>query len=236
MSALPNGSRTPFGWSRQASFLVLCALVVGVGLIPVVHVPFGWFETLFHENSHALTAALTGGHVSRVILNFDGSGLTWSGGGWRIPVTFAGYAGAMLWGAFLYVLATSATDRTARVIVAALLGLGLLEAVTWLAFSVSSWVIMLTLLALVSLLLWHRSAAVARPALRFVGLYVLFSGLHSTTYLWDPRITKSDALDLQHLTWLPAIVWIGLWLAMGVGLLIVLFLRERRLDRQGRTA
>jgi hypothetical protein len=234
MSPSVNGVRFLSGASRQVSFLFLCALAIGVGLIPVVHVPLSWFETLFHEDSHALVTALTGGHVQRVILNFDGSGLTWGSGGWRIPVTFAGYAGAMLWGAFLYVLATMVSDRTARVLVAVMLTLGALEAVTWLAFSVSSWVILLTLLAIVALLAWRPAGPYVRPALRFIGIYVLLSGLHSITYLWNPSITKSDALDLQHLTWVPALVWIGLWLLMGAGLLTTLFLRERRLDRQGR--
>lgn len=220
------------GMSHRLSLVALCGAALVLSAIPYVHVPFTWFETLFHENSHALVAALTGGHVDRIALHMDGSGVTWSAGGWRPLVSFAGYAGAILWGAGLYALASGVSDRTARATVIVALCVGVLESMTWLAFSPASWFIMAILLIIMAALLWRPVAKIARHILRFIGIYVLLSGIRSPTWiLAGAGNGSSDADTLKHMLWIPVTVWVGLWVAMGATALFLLYRRAARQDR-----
>lgn len=219
---------------HRVSFLILVAAAFLWAGVPYAHVPFEWFETLFHESSHALTAWLTGGQVSRIELHLDGSGLTWTAGGMGALVSFAGYAGAVFWGAGLYGLATAVSTRAARTVVIGLLVLGGLETFTWLAFSPGSWLIMGTMMGILALLLWRPAAGLARQALRFIGLYVLLSGIRSPTFQLAQGVAHSDAMDLRTLTWIPASVWVGLWVMLGALTLAVLYWREHRADGAAR--
>lgn len=208
-------------------------LAVGLAWVPGVHVPLKWFETLFHESSHALAAVLTGGHVARLSLAWNGSGLTWSSGGFRPLVSFAGYAGAIGWGTLLYRMATSMAPRTVRYLIGTLAVAACLEVVFWLAWDGISELIMGTLLLLLGLL-WHpRAARWAKPALRLIGAYVLMSALVSPTYILQTGQTgDNDAKALAHMLWVPSVVWVGIWLALGLLAIVSLYRTAARLDRQ----
>ena len=71
----------------------------------------GWFETFFHEISHGLASVFTGGQISSIELDWNGSGLCYSGGGNGTITTFSGYFGASIWGSFIYLL-TSHENKT----------------------------------------------------------------------------------------------------------------------------
>lgn len=215
---------------HRVSFLILVTAAFLWAGVPYAHVPFEWFETLFHESSHALMAWVTGGQVSRIELHLDGSGLTWTAGGMGALVSFAGYAGAVFWGAALYGLATAVSARAARTVVLGLLVLGAWETLAWLAFSPGSWLIMGTMMAILALLLWKPAAGLARQALRFIGLYVLLSGIRSPTFQLAQGVAHSDAMDLRAVTWVPASVWVGLWVTLGALTLAALYWREHRAD------
>ncbi|MCU7884373.1 MAG: M50 family metallopeptidase, partial [Candidatus Thiodiazotropha sp. (ex Lucinoma annulata)] len=45
------------------SFILQVVAALVLSAIPILHYPFGWFETLFHELSHGLSAILTGGSI-----------------------------------------------------------------------------------------------------------------------------------------------------------------------------
>jgi hypothetical protein len=218
--------------NHRLSLLSLVGAALVLSAIPYLHVPLTWFETLFHETSHALAAWVTGGHVQRLELHLDGSGLTWTAGGWSPLISWAGYAGAIAWGSGLYLLATAVSDRTARHVVWGLLLAGLLETVTWLAWGWSSWAIMATLMGVLAMLLWRPAARVARPLLRFIGLYVLLSGIRSPTYLLGMGEGDNDARALAHLLWVPAVVWVALWVILGLAALGMLYRRAGRADRR----
>lgn len=220
--------------NRRLSLVGLALAALVLSGVPYLHVPLTWFETLFHESSHALMALITGGHVARLELHLDGSGLTWSAGGFRPLISFAGYAGAILWGAGLYLLASGVSVRTARGVVVALMCLGVLESTTWLAFSPASWLIMATLLAILGASLWRPVARVARHILRFIGIYVLLSGIRSPTWiLAGAGNGHSDADDLRGMLWVPASVWVVLWVSLGLLALVILYRRAQKADRRG---
>jgi hypothetical protein len=216
---------------RRLEFVAYMALALALSLTPYVHRPLGWFETLFHESSHGLAAVLTGGSAQRLELAFDGSGLMWTAGGVRPVVAFAGYAGAIMWGALVYLASSAASPRTARAIGVFLLGAGCLEALCWLAWSPVSLGIDAFILGTLSTMLWRRTAAVSRPLLRLVGAYVLVSGMRSPTYVLEAGGAHNDASTLSGLLLLPEWMWVCAWCALGVVAIVVVYRTERGADR-----
>lgn len=210
---------------RRACFLLLSTAALLLSFVPWVHLPLEWFETLLHETSHALVATVTGGQVDRIDLHLTGAGETWSAGGWTFGVALAGYLGATLGGAGLYLLASASGTRLIRPVIVTLVLLGLAETAFWLSANLNTWLVMATLLGLLGLLLWPRAQAWSQTALKFIGLYVMVAAVRSPLYLVLGHPTTSDAITLQHLTWIPAIVWALAW--MGVALMVWVRLYQR---------
>jgi len=67
--------------------------------------PIRILVTFLHESSHGLAAVLTGGHIDRITVSSNGSGLCFTRGGWRWVILPAGYLGSMLWGSVILILA-----------------------------------------------------------------------------------------------------------------------------------
>lgn len=202
--------------NHRWSLWVYAAAALMVSSLPVVHWPLEWLATVAHETSHALVARLTGGRVDRIVLHLNGSGETWSAGGWRRCVSFAGYAGAIGWGALLYAAGAGTGVAAARRVLQALLALVLVAAVLW-----SSWdpISVLIELIVMGALLAAQSAAAAswaRGAVRFLGMYVLTSALRAPLDLlgWHG---DNDAQALAASTGVPGVVWVAVWMALGVG-------------------
>ena len=86
----------------QYEFILFVIGAFALSMVPIVHWPFSWLETYFHEISHGLMAVLSGGSIERIVLHFNGSGLCYTKGGWQPLVAFAGYVGAVVWGAIIY--------------------------------------------------------------------------------------------------------------------------------------
>lgn len=70
----------------------------------IITYPFLIFSTFIHETSHAVAAIFTAGSVESLIVNWDGSGVTYSRGGIRAIVASSGYLGAAVFGSFLLVV------------------------------------------------------------------------------------------------------------------------------------
>lgn len=64
--------------------------------------PFELIATILHELGHALSAVFTGGSVSELQVNLDGSGHCVSSGGWRPLVLSGGYLGSIVFGNVLF--------------------------------------------------------------------------------------------------------------------------------------
>lgn len=141
--------------------------------------------------------------------------------GWPWRATWAPPWG----GAGLYLLASASGTRLIRPVIVTLVLLGLAETAFWLSANLNTWLVMATLLGLLGLQLWPRAQAWSQTALKFIGLYVMVAAVRSPLYLVLGHPTTSDAITLQHLTWIPAIVWALAW--MGVALMVWVRLYQR---------
>ncbi len=74
--------------------------------------PLRLFSTFIHESSHALAALLSFGSVDSLVVYPNGSGVTWTSGGWRFLISSAGYLGTTLFGVWMILSARKTT--TAR--------------------------------------------------------------------------------------------------------------------------
>lgn len=206
------------GRTDLRSVAVLAGTVLAafaVSRVPLLHVPFEWFETYFHEMSHGVAALVTGGEIRRLELRFDGSGTLWHAGSWVPPlVAFAGYAGAFVFGAILYLAASASAPQSAG-----RWGLGLAGAV---ALSVVLWVrdlqslIVAAVLIAAFLSLWKLGGnRFTQWLLQFVGVYVVVGAFYSPTWLLWTNDRHNDAATLRQATGLPEFVWVVAWLAFG---------------------
>src|SRR5262245_51159630 len=85
--------------------LVLASLLtLALWFIPfagVITYPIRLFVTFLHESGHALAAMATLGGVNRVSLDWGGSGVTFTRGGWGFLISSAGYLTTTIYGAGL---------------------------------------------------------------------------------------------------------------------------------------
>ncbi len=181
--------------------------------VPGIQRILGWYETFFHEVSHAMMAVITGGTVSRLALRLDGSGFVISQGGFGVLIAFAGYAGAILWGCALYRMASDGSHQSAR-----WLSWGLL--VLCLMVMIASWQDLITLgivATLAGLVMWVLNRPQGywpRAMIRGLGASVLVQALSSPLQILGHG-GHNDAEILYQMVWLPPMVWVGLWLAIG---------------------
>lgn len=211
---MPAAERTDF---RSVAVLVGTVLAAfAVSRTPLLHVPFEWFETYFHEMSHGVAALLTGGEVRRLELNFDGSGTLWHAGSWVPPlVTFAGYAGSFGFGCILYLAASASAPQSAGRWGLGLAALVALSVVLWVR-DVQSLVVAAVLVA-AFLSLWRLGGnRLTQWLLQFIGAYVVVSAFYAPTWLLWSDGTHNDATALRDATGLPEAVWVAAWLAVGV--------------------
>jgi len=89
--------------TKRIKFYLLITAAIILGFVPILHLPFGWLETYFHEISHGLAAIFTGGKIENIALRLNGEGVCYTRGGILFFIAFAGYAGAVFWGGALYI-------------------------------------------------------------------------------------------------------------------------------------
>src|SRR6185295_6683310 len=78
----------------------------------IITTPIRLFVTFIHETGHALAALATFGAVNRVALDWSGSGVTFTQGGWGFVISSAGYLSTTLYGAALLLMLRK--ERNAR--------------------------------------------------------------------------------------------------------------------------
>ncbi len=217
-------------WTRKRDgFIVLlmaAALTVGLWFLPygeVMVYPFRLFVTLIHETAHAVGAVMTGGRVDHIEITPDGSGVTYTRGGWTILIASAGYVGAILYGGLMLLLC-----RQARYAKLALLGtLVLVTLVTVLfvrpLFSFGFLASALTAVALAAALYFFT-----RRVIHFlVGFLAVESCLNAlfdvkTVFLLSAETdVPTDAMTLERITHIPAIVWALGWVIASLAILAV---------------
>ncbi len=190
-------------------FLVLVTVAVLLPLLPKVqfywfnflfhylHLPFSWLDTFLHEISHGLVAVLTGGEIIKIHLRLNGGGECHYAGGWQILVNFAGYAGASLWGAALYVGASSTATVSNR------LAIGVLLLVL-----ISAWSKLVALFALLGL-----SGVVGYSVALAVGIALYLLAVSFVVRSSHPLATSILVFIL-----LSGVLWVGdaeSWLVLG---------------------
>lgn len=206
--------------SPRAQYLVLIVAAFVLSMVPVVHWPFSWLETYFHEISHGVAAIVSGGSVERIVLHFSGSGVCYTRGGWRPLVSFSGYFGAVLWGAVIY-LGARATGRGSHWLAVGVAVLVAASGILW-ARDVITIAIMLVICGVMYLSFRYVMGNVFPRLMEFAGIYVMVSAARAPLHLIDGRHVGDGAM-LANLSYVPEIVWALIWCGLAVGALVLIW-------------
>ncbi|UCX04631.1 M50 family metallopeptidase [Shewanella glacialimarina] len=183
--------------------------------LPFISVPFKWFESYFHELSHGIATIMSGGVVSSIQLFPNGAGLCYSQGGNAIFIAFAGYLGAALWGYLIFLLATW---RDGIRFTLSLLAFTILASIILWARDLLSIAILLCLTGLILLPLKLKNSRPLNSLLRILGLMIILNAMASPMVLFG-LAGQGDAAALAQMTWIPAWIWVVIWLVVSCGML-----------------
>lgn len=198
-------------------FLGLCITALVMGETPLKR-PFKWAETYYHELSHGLACILTGGRVSRIELNIDGSGVCTTRGGSRFFILLMGYTGASLWGLALYLAGHQLGDSGALTWLRVEIALLCITTLLWVRDFVTL-LIVLVLGALYATPLAHVEVAGLHYLLQYMGVYVMMNAIRAPLYLIDGQHV-GDGAALADLTFVfREWFWILFWWLFALGCL-----------------
>ncbi|MCL1143060.1 M50 family metallopeptidase [Shewanella gaetbuli] len=207
--------QTDSGIPSRSRFIVELILAFLLTRIPYISIPIKWFESFFHELSHGIATIVTGGIVSHIELFPNGTGLCFSQGGSGIIIAFSGYMGAAVWGYIIFLLATW---REGIRFTLTLLALTLVASIV---FWVRDFLTLLIVIALVGLILLPLKVKNSRPLnslLRILALVIIVNAMASPVVLFGLP-GQGDAAALAQMTWIPAWIWVFLWLGISCGAL-----------------
>jgi len=210
MSFLSSNNKTQESssfWIKYHFFILLFSAIV-IKQLPLVSIPFNWLESYFHEISHGIAAILTGGNVLRIQLFANGAGLCTTQGGIAFVISFAGYAGATLWGWGIYKLA-SAHQKAAQGF-SVLIFILLVSSIVFWGRDVLTWFILGVLAALFLLTIKLQKIHYLQRLMQLFGLLILLNSLSSPSYLLDGR-HLGDGAALASMTFIPEIIWVLIW-------------------------
>ena len=210
--------------------LGVCALTIALWFVPYVGLvtyPIRLLGTFLHEGGHALATLLTGGVVTGMAIQPDGSGVTFSAGGVRLAILPAGYLGAAAYGALLLALLRRNWGGRrlllATGILVGLLTLGLVR--PWNNLFGFVWGVLIAAALVAASRLFSPRAAVWTAA--FLGVQCALNAL------WDLRTLlylslglatpagagMTDAAQMAQQTLIPAPMWAVLWTMLSFVLL-----------------
>ncbi len=189
-------------------------------VLALLHIggPFNWLGTWLHEISHGLAAIATGGSITDITLNLDGSGEARSRGGSETLTTFSGYLGAPLLAGLLY-LAASLRGGASRVAIAVAAAATLCAAL-WYGRTLTTYAIGAVIAALLAVIVLlgryvHRRWPHAGIRLgQYAALLVVVQEAIAPLGLIGAE-RQGDARHMAELTWIPALVWSLVWFAAG---------------------
>lgn len=177
--------------------------------MPYLHLPFTWLETFLHEISHGVVALLTGGSIDRISLSASGEGRCYYQGGLQWLVTFSGYLGAIFWGMFIY-LGASSSVKAAHQFGVGIAIFVIVSGLFW-ARDGNTWIILVTINLMLFLPLWFVQKKPTQLFIQFVGIYVLVNAIKSLLELLAIKHV-GDHVHLQQLTAIPSYIWLVIWL------------------------
>ena len=199
--------------------LIASALSVILWFIPFagfIVYPFRLFVTFIHEGGHALMALLTFGSVENVHIYANASGVTLVRGGLPLLVSSAGYLSSTIYGASLLMMCKQGSNAKAVLTITAAAILGLT------AFFISGVFGWVTGILLAVGLIFVALAASARAAhffLSFLAVQCCLNAIYDLQTLFVISATSqahSDAVNMQHLTHVPALFWALVWIGFSV--------------------
>ncbi|MFD2097742.1 M50 family metallopeptidase [Corallincola platygyrae] len=206
-------------WSL--TFSLICAFTII--WLPLIRAPLKYIETLLHEGSHAFAALLSGGNVHAIALHLDGSGLATVSGGWFSLVAFAGYAGASLSAYLLAMLQAKASKNISfRYLYFTIVGVFVLTGIFY-TRDIVTFGIMLFIAAVFVALFYWRHLAVCQFMSQVITLFVLLQSAISPSYLLFLG-ERGDHVALRSHTGVPATLWILVWTALALFLMVRLFM------------
>ncbi|MGB0843894.1 MAG: M50 family metallopeptidase [Alphaproteobacteria bacterium] len=197
-----------------------------------IAVPIGWFEVFFHEIAHGLASIVTGGRILTLELNLNGSGsLTHSGSHFVAFVSFAGYAGASLWGLITYSV-FSRQNKPSRNWVLALGVFVLISTLLW-ARDWETLVVSLLIITILGGLYWLDSQRLNFHVMGLLGACLMVSSSQSAWGLLSVE-GRGDAGALASALFLPAFVWVLVWIAFSLACLVWIYRNESKRDQRFR--
>ncbi len=186
--------------------------------------PLRLLVTFVHESGHVLAAVATGGDAGRLAVRPDGSGFALTAGGLRAVILPAGYVGAALFGAALFLIAVRA-HRVRRVSAGLALVLGLLT-LRYAGFPSMALVVGLGFAALLGALAYRAGEDLNRLVLVGLALVVGLNALFDVTMLvgqGDAGLAgvRNDAaaFSAEVVPFLPGAVWAVCWSGLALALL-----------------
>ena len=199
-------------WQKYHFFILLIVAIV-IKQLPLISIPFNWLESYFHEVSHGIAAILTGGNVLQIQLFANGAGLCTTQGGIGFVISFAGYAGATLWGWGIYKLA-SAHQKVAQIF-SVFIFLLLVCSIAFWGRDLLTWFILGVLAALFLLTIKLKKIHYLQRLMQLFGLLILLNSLSSPSYLLDGR-HLGDGAALSSMTLIPEIIWVLIWFSIAL--------------------
>lgn len=208
-------------------------LVVGLVVLAGLTLPFVWHLlrhglTIVHEAAHAGVAVLAGRRLSGIRVHSDTSGLTVSRGRPRgigmVATVAAGYPGPAVLGVAAAWLLSRGYALAVLWLLLVVLALVLLQIRNWYGL----WAVLVSGAALVVVTLW-ASAQVQTVVAAGLTWFLLLGAPRAVLELQVQRARvrrrggrdESDAGLLAGLTHVPALVWVGVFLLVCGGLLVV---------------
>lgn len=213
-------SPAPPAWIVYATALTALAIV----LFPPTWKIARNVVTIAHEGAHLFVALITGRQLVGVRLHSDTSGVAISKGKATglgvIVMTFAGYVGPSLLG--LGAAVVLGTQHATAVLWIGVISIALMLIMIRNVYGFISLVVVGALLFVVS---WWGTGEQQVAAAYFITFFLLIAGPRPVVELQRSRragrARDSDADQLARLTFLPGIVWVGLFLLVTVGSLAV---------------
>lgn len=179
--------------------------------------------TIAHEGAHGVAALLVGRRLAGIRLHSDSSGLTVSRGRPTGPgmvlTAFAGYAGPSLLGLGAAYLLAAGRALAMLWLVLLLLALLLLQIRNFFGL----WVVAVAGAAVLATT-WWASGRLQSTVAYAVAWFLLLAAPRTVLELWSHRrrgYRSTDADALARLTRVPAVVWVGVFLAVAGGCLVV---------------
>lgn len=205
---------------RSLQYLLAASfLTVALSFIPLVRMivyPFRLFVTFVHEGGHALAAVLTFGAVESVSIYANASGETYTRGGMPLLIASAGYLTSTAYGAGLLVLCRQRSNSKAALTVTAALILALTALFAGDPFS---WAMGIFITLGLIFVATATSVSFAHFFLSFLAVQCCLNALFDLDTLFRISAisnTSSDAMTMQRLTLIPAIVWAGAWMVISI--------------------